>query len=102
MVSAKPFGANPRKPVKGDKNTRIVLDSVKKDFIVNINLSGRYVRVEIPWKENLQLAEVEVYSKVFSPFSSNKGGDRSGPKKPSSKPSPKKKCTRVGLKEICF
>jgi hypothetical protein len=59
MVSARRFRGNPLKDGNG-RITRFVIETAARVHAFKVAKSARYVRVQIPRNEHLQLAEVEV------------------------------------------
>ncbi len=60
MVSDQPFAGTPLTPKSGDGIYRSAIGVAKALNTVNIGRSGRYVRIQLPGKNPLSLAEVEV------------------------------------------
>ncbi len=60
MVSDKPFRGNPLKARRGDGIRRTSIGRSRASHTIKVGRTGRYVRIQLPGKAPLSLAEVEV------------------------------------------
>jgi hypothetical protein len=90
MVSELPFRGNPLKPKKGDGVGRRSLEIAGPSKTLTIARKGRYVRVQIPRNEHLQLAEVAVLGHSTPTGTKPKPRPRPKPSLPSPPPLPAK------------
>ena len=63
MVSDWPFTGDTMQKLKGDRISRYGIGKAKSKNVLPINRSGRYVRIQLPRSDYLQLAEVVVLGK---------------------------------------